>query len=150
MKSAAKIIEIADALVWELNAATFSRKFTAERCYQPTFDLPDLQTLKVTVVPKGISPMAGEGSRGAMQHDYQVHVAVQKKLATTGDEQKAELDALMLFVEEIAKHLERNRLGACEDAKWVTQELDPVFLPEHLEELRQFTSVLTLTYRAAR
>lgn len=150
MQAAAKIIEIAEAVAWELNAATFSRDFTAQRSYQATAELPDVQTMKVTVVPGAISPMAGEASRRAMQHDYQIHVGIQKKLADTGDEEKAELDALMGLVQEIATHLERKRLDACEDVKWVTQENDPVFLPEHLERLRQFTSVLTVTYRAAR
>ena len=47
----AQIIELADAIVEQLNAHEFSETFTAERGYLPTFDLPDLNSLKVTVVP---------------------------------------------------------------------------------------------------
>lgn len=147
---AAKIIEIAKAVEAQLNAApktgdpAFSQDFTAEFSYQPTFDLVDLKTLKVTVVPKGFTTTAA--TRAASQDDYEIDVAVQKKFS----EMPADGDALMALVQEIADYLRGKRLAGCSDAAWLGCKNDPVFVPEHIEQFRQFTSVLTLTYRAVR
>ena len=48
---AADILNLADAIVADLNGHSFSQPFTAERGYLPTFELPELGDLKVTVVP---------------------------------------------------------------------------------------------------
>ena len=49
------IIDIADAVVARLNAGQFSRPLEAVRRYRPVFDLQELQTLRVSVVPKSVS-----------------------------------------------------------------------------------------------
>jgi len=141
----AVITEIADAVVAELNGASFSQTFTAERHYQPTFELPDMKDLHVTVVPKGL--VIHPGSRSQNQHEYQIDVAVQKKF-DKGD--AAELDPLMTLVEEIADHFRFRRLGGFPNAAWLKTENKPVYAQEHMAELRQFTSILTLTYRVLR
>ena len=139
----AVIIDIADAVVTELNGGTFSQAFTAERHYKPVFELPEMKTLHVTVVPKGIETRLA--TRGLLQHDYQIDVAVQKKLSA-GAADNAEIDALMGLVEEIADFFKGRNLDSA-GAVWVATENTPVYSPEHLSELRQFTSVLTLTFR---
>lgn len=141
----AVITDIADALVAELNTATLSQSVAAERHYLPRFDLPEMQTLHVTVVPKAVVLALGDRSRG--QADYSVDVAVQQKI-TTGN--NAELDALTNLVEEIANHLRGRRLGTYADAAWIKTEQTVLYAQEHLAELRQFTSVLTVTYRVLR
>ena len=70
-------------------------------------------------------------------------VAVQKKLDAADN---AEIDALMGLVEELAEFLRTTRQFG--DAVWVRTENSPVYSQEHIGEMRQFTSVLTLTYRA--
>ena len=75
----AVIIDIADAVVTELNGATLSLPLTAERHYRPIFDLKDMKTLHVTVVPKGVE--VTPAGRSNNHYDYQIDVAVQKKLA---------------------------------------------------------------------
>ncbi len=141
----AVITEIADAVVAELNAATFSQAVTAERHYLPQFELPEMKTLHVTVVPKGIALGSSDRARG--QGDYSVDVAVQKKFET-GD--NAELDPLTALVEEIADHFRGRRLASYPNAAWLKTEQAVLYAPEHIDELRQFTSVLTLTYRVVR
>jgi hypothetical protein len=141
----AVITDLADALVAELNAATFGQPIAAQRHYLPRFDLPEMQTLHVTVVPKGV--VLGVGDRARGQGDYSVDVAVQQKI-TTGD--NAELDALTNLVEEIANHLRGRRLASYPDAAWLKTEQTVLYAQEHLAELRQFTSVLTVTYRVLR
>ena len=63
---------------------------------------------------------------------------------------QASLDALMTLVEEIADHFRAEPLSSFPGARCVDVKNAPVYSQEHLDELRQFTSVLTLTFRMAR
>ena len=141
----AVITDIAGAVVQELNGHTFSLPLTAARHYRPVFDLKDMATLHVAVVPKGAQVERLDRSRS--QFEYQVDVAVQKKFEK-GD--AAELDPLVGLAEEIAAHFRAGRLAAYPEAVCVRTEHAPIYAPEHMDELRQFTSVLTLTFRVAR
>ncbi len=139
------LIAIADAVVESLNSASFSQALTAERHYQPVFDLPEMADLHVSVVPKGVEVLAS--SRNQNQHDYAIDIGVQQKVA--GD---TEADALMTLAEEIADHFRLGRVqvdgvGSVPVLKVATE---PVFAPEHLTEKRLFTSIITLTFRVLR
>ncbi len=136
----ALIADIAEAIVAALNGHTFSQPFTAARAYRPAFDLKDMTDLHVTVVPKGVELTTA--GRGLAQSDVQVDIGVQKKLAASDN---AEIDALMGLVQEIAEFIRAT--GRFGDAAWVKTENTPIYSQEHLGELRQFTSVLTLTLR---
>ena len=143
------ITAIADAVVAELNgvaAGTFSQPFTAKRLYVPNFDLKDMKDLHVSVVPRGVE--LSTASRSLLQHDVQIDVAVQKKLSADTSNDQAVIDELMGLVQEIADFL-RN-VGHFGDAQWVKTENKPVYSSEHLEQLRQFSSVLILTLRMLR
>ena len=139
----ATIVDIAEGVKDELNGGSFSQPFTAQRKYQPVFDLQDMKTLHVTVVPKDIEMQLA--TRNTSQFDCRVDVAVQKKLAS-GD--LAELDELMHLVEEIATFLCRRVLVSAPQAVWIKTVNEPIYAGEHMEQFRQFTSILTLTYRA--
>ena len=138
------VIDIADAVVGALNGHAFSVEFEAVREYRPLVDLADLKDLHVTVVPKGVTTVAADRSR--VQQDVEVDVVVQQKL-DAGDND--ELDGLMSLVEEIAGFLKFKRLEG-PGALWVKTTNDPIYAPDHVEQLRQFTSVLTVTYRVVR
>lgn len=138
----ARTIDIADAVVTALNGHSFSQEFTAVRAYRPTFDLKDMTHLHVTVVPKAVE--LSTAGRGLAQSDVQIDVGVQKKLSAV-DEDTTEIDALMDLVQEIADFVRAT--GRFGEAAWVRTENAPVYSQEHLAELRQFTSVLTLTLR---
>ena len=142
------ITAIADAVVTDLNGAaagTFAQTFTAARHYRPQFDLAELKTLRVSVVPKGIA-ITGL-MRSANQHDVSIDVAVQKKVNPTDS---AELDGLMTLVEQIADYFRLRRLTALPTALWTKTENVPVYAPEHLEQKQVFTSVLTFTFRVVK
>lgn len=136
----ALISDIADALVTALNGQTFSQPVTAARAYRAAFDLQEMKDLRVTVVPKGLELITA--GRGMAQSDVQIDIGVQKKLATGDD---AEIDELMGLVQEIAELIRTTRQFG--DAVWVKTENTPIYSQEHLGELRQFTSVLTLTLK---
>ena len=139
------VVTIAEAVVAELNASGLLGGATAGRHYRATFDLRDMKDLHVTVVPKGKDFQGA--SRSMVQEDVQIDVGVQRKLATSD---QAEIDGLMGLVEQLADWLRGRQLTGAPDAVWVRTENVPVYSPEHLEQLRQFTSVLTLTYRVLR
>jgi hypothetical protein len=137
------ITDIADAVTTSLNAATFSEDFTAERLHQPSFELTELQSLHVSVVPKAL-----EIRNASRQHsfwDCTIDVGIQQKV-----DDDARVDELVAFAEEIANHLRLKRLADYPLAAWMAIEHDPVVASEHLDQHRQLTSVLTVTYRVKR
>jgi hypothetical protein len=140
----ATIIDIAEAVVAELNGASFSQPVTAERLYAPQFELAEMTTLHVSVVPRGLSSASLDRSRDTFQ--YQIDLAVQQKV----DQANPPLDALMTLVEEIADHFRAGSLASFTAARCSDVVNEPVFAPEHLTELGQFTSVITLTFKVWR
>ena len=138
----ATILDIADAVVTELNQATFSLPFTAERQYLPRFELPELTALKVTVVPRGLTIQAMD--RGRDRFDFEIDVAVQQRRSLDT------LDDLMDLTEEIADYFRKGLLASFPAARCSEVKNDPVYAADHLEELGQFTSVVTLTFQVGR
>ena len=134
--------DVADAIVAELNAATLSQPVAAVRSYLPQYKLSEMQSLHVTVVPKGI--VLANPDRSRSQSDYSFDVAVQKKFSTGTN---AELDVLTDLVQDIITYFRNKRLESYPNAIWMKTELPVLYAPEHIDQLRQFTSVLTLTYR---
>ena len=139
------IADIADAVAAALNAApagTFAQAFTAQRAYLPQFDLKDMADLHVTVVPKGADIQAA--GRNVGQYDYSIDVGIQKKFS--GD---SEADALMTLAEQVADYFRGKRL-ASHSAAWARSEHSHLYAQDHMRELGQFTSVVTLTFRVLR
>jgi len=135
------VTDIADAVAAELNTHSFSQSFTAQRQYVPTFELAEMKDLHVTVVPKSVTTAIA--TRSSDQVDYAVD-GIQQKL---GSDPVAQADGLMALVTEVARFLKGRRLAAAPEVSWVQTTNEPIFSPEHYEQLRQFTSVLTVTYR---
>lgn len=138
----ALIADVAQAVADELNSTTFSQPFTAERQYLPVFELPEMKVLHVTVAPRGIVISALD--RGRCQYDVQIDVAIQKKFSSDAPD---EIDPLMALVQEIADFFKLRRLEAFPTAAWIKTENAPIYALEHMQELRQFTSVVTLTFK---
>jgi len=141
----AVITDIAEAVVEMLNAGSFGQPIEAQRLYSPQFELAEMEDLHVTVVPRGVQILPG--GRAHNQHDYTIDVAVQKKLSAADN---AEIDTLMDLVDQIADHFRFKRLEGVPNAVWLKTEHQAIYSPEHLREMRQFTSVLTFTFRVMR
>ena len=139
----ADIINVADAIMTELNVTSFSHQFTAARGYLPTFDLKGMDELKVTVVPKEDDGKLD--TRSQSTHDYAIDIGVQKKPPAI---ENTDLDPLMLLVQEIADHFLFGQQAA--GATLIAPTVRILYLQEHLQKLRQFTSVITLTFRGWR
>ena len=147
----AEIIKIADAVVSHLNGGGFDAPFSAKRMYLPRFDLKDMIALHVSVVPK--ATVITIADRRRTQHDHSIDIAVQKRLnpdigiSPSDDPDTDELDGLMNLVESISNRLRFHELADFPDAVWVGLTNDPIYSLEHLEQMRQLTSILTVTYR---
>ena len=140
----AAIVQLADAVVADLNAATFSQPFTAQRSYLPRWKLEELATIRVTVVPK--DDVGERASRAQWQEDYQLDVAVQQRL---GASETAQMDALVLLGQELADYF-KSRNPAGDLATLVAVAFAPLFDPDHLEKHKTLTTVLNLTFRGWR
>lgn len=150
------IAEVCDAVASLLNAATLSRPATAVREYLPRFDLADLADLgdaiKLSVTP-GESFTTTRISRQSWQRDVQVRVTAISQLG--GDPYEEQIDGLMAFVEEVRAAIEASELADEETWKGegrqsliaVSIEADPILDLAGLEQMRQFASALTVTYR---
>jgi hypothetical protein len=134
--------EIADAVVAVLASVPGPIPVQAGRSWLPLADLTEMEALRVTVVPAGrtIAPAARE----LLSHDHRIEIAVQKRLPSDA---AADLDPLEALVERLALHLARTPLAVAGLA-WVGSEHAPLVAHEHLNELRQFTSLLVVTYRS--
>ena len=140
----AAIVQLADAVVADLNAATFSQPFTAQRSYLPRWKLEELATIRVTVVPK--DDVGERSSRAQWQEDYQLDVAIQQRL---GANETAQMDALVLLGQELADYF-KSRNPAGDLATLVAVAFAPLFDPDHLEKHKTLTTVLNLTFRGWR
>ena len=140
----AAIVQLADAVVADLNAATFSQPFTAQRSYLPRWKLEELATIRVTVVPK--DDVGERASRAQWQEDYQLDVALQQRL---GANETAQMDALVLLGQELADYF-KSRNPAGDLATLVAVAFAPLFDPDHLEKHKTLTTVLNLTFRGWR
>ena len=141
----AEILELADAVVAVLNAATLSQPVSAQRQYQPRFELPEMAELHVTVIPKSVT--VTQIARNKAAKDYAIDIGIQKKFQA---DSAAELDPLMTLTEEFAGLFEFKPLAGYPHAVWIRTEYPTLFAPEHMERLGQFTGVVTLTFRIAR
>lgn len=133
---------VADAVVAELNSKSFSLPFTAQRHYQPHYELADLKTLHVTVIPNGITTAIL--GRGGTQRDVAIDIAVQQKLTK---ETNTDLDPLLALAEAIAESFQAKRLTNYPTAIWKQSDFRAIYSAEHLHQNRQFTSVMTITFR---
>jgi hypothetical protein len=139
---AAELLQIADALTAVLNNGSWSQSFTAARRLRPLYDLPDFESLTVTVVPAGRARTLA--ARALTQTDYTVHVAVQKQVTP---ETNADADPLLLLIEEFDDALLGQRLTGYTAASCIASANKPAYHPGHLDELNLLTTVLELTYR---
>jgi hypothetical protein len=138
-------IQLAEAVKDALNAKVFSKSFQAIRGYRPKYELSDLKTLRVVVVPKGLT--IDTQNRDKDSHAYDIDIGVLKKLDKDTNES---IDPYMFLMQEIRDEFRRTRLAGFPSA-WPDRLTNvPIYDPRHLDEYHQFTSVVTITYLIGR
>lgn len=138
----APVIILADAVAVALAAASFSEEFAPQRKYTPRVDLKNADSLSVFVVPK--SAESTLISRKSTEDTLKVDVGFIQRIA---DDARA--DTLMGLVADVAEWFRMRKLDGF-DGDWLETATDPIFLPDHLAEKKQFTAVITLTYGLTR
>ena len=119
--------------------AGFLTEYNAEVLYFPTFDLRDLDDLRVVVVPN--SAEYKTVSRERHEEILKVQIGFLKR----GSEEN--LDDLLQTVEKIGLGFLNGKLGG---ATCVCVAYNPIYSPEHLRERGQFTSIIELSFRQFR
>lgn len=120
----------------------------AKRGYLPDVKRKDLTgTVQVLVIPKGENgtPINRNNEESI---DWEIYVGVIKKLRKGSDDSFSdeELDGLRDLVRAIKNRL-RDTSFQADGFSRVSTLNDPLYDPDHLEKNRQFTSILTITYR---
>jgi hypothetical protein len=144
---AATIDDITASVVTLLNGQSWSLSFTAEASDQPIYKPQDLADLQVAVVPakQGTKRIA----RRKWQQEYTLWVAVMQRPETFDEASRAARKAL---VQEIMVYLEGVDTVTAGGVKTTLMAVENEVLmdPDHMEQMRQFTSVLSLTFTAWR
>ena len=135
-------IDIADAIVAELTAHTFSEPLVITRRVLPEFELADLKALTVTVVPKSVA--INNITRQSSSFQVAVDIGIQQKIGKDTDTEVARLSGV---VSELVMFLNRRKLSGIDTVIFVSIANEPVYAPEHLSEKRLFTSIVTLHYK---
>jgi hypothetical protein len=135
------VLQLAEKIVQTLNAGSFALPFTAVRTLFPFYELKDLSTLRVTVVPKAVNITTA--TRSSSEFDYQIDIAIQKAVKSPDD---IEVTALTELALAIAKSF-RNKVYQDIGAVCFKQSIDPLYSVEHIQPPSVFTSVVTLNFK---
>lgn len=152
----AVVIDLAEAVKAALNAAsdagTFTPRFAAQRAYVPIHDAETLDGIEVSVVARSIRLTML--ARGSDQFDYMVDIGIQQRIGAgsmTPLEILEATDPLMLLVQGIADLFRGKPIAVGTGVlTCFAATNEPIYLPEHLDQFRVFTSVVSLTFRHAR
>ncbi|MDH4201406.1 MAG: hypothetical protein OEV87_00740 [Phycisphaerae bacterium] len=135
-------IDVADAVVAEMAAHTFSEPFSVTRRVLPEYEIAELKALTVTVVPKSVG--INNITRDSSSFTVAVDIGIQQKI---GKDTDTDVTRLSGVVSEVVTFMNRRKLSGFPAAVFVSIANEPVYAPEHLSEKRLFTSILTLTYK---
>jgi len=143
---AASIVTIASAVVDHLNSATsqasFRETFTASRVFSPQFEREKLSGLAVDVFTAGDDQEAL--ARSGDLHTFRVGVVVRKP---ANPDSTTDGDDLLELLDQIKDSLKlTNQAGA----GYAGMTNDPLYSLDHLEQRREFLSVVFLTYKKGR
>lgn len=160
----AVLVACAEAVTAALNAAaeeTFEQTFEARRSYadwELAFeeDSDDRDKLHVDVVPVSQLPIDLE-TRGSVEYGPQIDVVVRFALGpehreADGKLTLAQIDALVLFVQQIAEFFASDRFGTSEQFAWDAEtgtKILAAYKPSHLRQNHQFTGIVRLAFVAS-
>lgn len=156
---AAVDIDIADAVTTALNAASLSQTFEAVRSYAEWDEaLEDFGELHVDVVPLQTGPTTELEARAEVDYTCEIDIGVRYRFGdsspdrddTTGRVDKDQIDAMKLFVQEIAEYFMTDRLADTNTAVWQETEIKLGWSRKHLRQMRQFFGFVRLTFVATR
>lgn len=145
----ATIVQLADDVTDQLNKKQggWSKQFTAERKYRPNtaLDQRDKFSVQTAIAAWRVSP----DNRTDWAHEFDIHIAVQYRAAETAQLQSPEqFDDCLKLAEEISNYWEITRptIANCPLTGIGFFPEDSPYIPQHIDQLDQFTSVIRLTF----
>jgi len=136
------VTTIAKSVASELNKHDFSLPFEAVFTVKPGFELSELETLRVIVVPKTLE--IETVSRSSSKYLVSVDVGIMQRIGKMTPEEAVE--TLGDLVDEIIEFLKTKTLDEFPAAQCVGVANDPLYVPDHLTQSRTFTSVVNVKY----
>jgi len=146
----AKLVLVANAIKVEMAEHEFCVSPKIERAYVTEIELQNLNELRVDVQPGDEDTEAAD--RSTIKHTCRVDVLVRKRFTAddevleTGKISVQKIDELLRFMEEIHDFFHMRRLTEYDAAAWEGVEFRPIYYPDHLRNLLQFTGVVAVTY----
>jgi len=125
-----EVLKVAEAVAASLD------EYHAELLYSPEFELRELETMRVVVVPAGMEYKTL--SRSSREETLKVSVGILKR-ATEDD-----LPDLLQLMENLGLGFLTRKLAG---AVCLAAVYNPIYSPEHLRERGQFTGVIELTFK---
>jgi hypothetical protein len=132
--------DVAELVADALNESGLLSSLSAEVLALPEFQLDEMGTMHVTVVPVAFGPFEMI-SRGQDISDCSMEISIQQRVSNI----ESDTRELCSFVQQIAQYLTRKNLGnraAC----WRSTMIEPLYDSESLREKRLFVSVIRLVY----
>lgn len=145
----AKILVLADDVVNVLNGKQWELQFApAERLYAPSEKLEETDSIKVTVMPSGMTKNLD--NRVEWTRDYAIDIGVQYRARPEHTERTARFDDCLRLTEQIADYYDQTRASVADMPLTAVEFGGPTglpYFPQHITELHQFTGVVRLTFR---
>lgn len=158
----AVLVEIAEAVNSELAtafaASTLGAGYSAivpKRSYADWDDeLKDMGTLHVDVVPVAYDD-SSLNTHASIGYVNSVDIGIRKRFGTANQQSSGELivadvDALVLLVEQVSEFFTPRRLTAYDSASWRETKIRATYVREHLRQCRQFTGVIRVSFDATK
>lgn len=137
-------IEIAKAFVSDCEAATWSVPCQFERRYLAFEEVPNLDKTLVQVAYAG--QRATRSSRASWRHEYDIDVAVMRKLMSDDNHEADRYSGLLDEIVDEWKASSPTGTGATlKGVEWIQ-----VYIPEHMRTQRTFTGVARFTFELVR
>jgi hypothetical protein len=137
-------IDIADAVVAELNAASLSQSFTATREYVPSFVPSEQSGTVIYVIPGEIAQI--RESRDSYQEEVAIGIGIYKTVSVVD---KSTVDAMVTFTEQVADLFRLSGLQGYAGAT-VVEVKNSLYEPSALDQHKTYASLITLVYRLFR
>ena len=142
----ATIADLANAVAAEVETIGLGMPFTVERGYFFEAELEELKKVHIAVAQAGLATMIQD--RKSVSRIWQIQLGVRKKLETMETKQRSqELDLLVGLVSQLVEGFELRRLADLSNAIWIKTEYPVPYNAEHLKNWRQFTAVVSLSFR---
>lgn len=143
------VFDLADAVATRINAGsyTLADTFTAGGLALIEYDADDLiDNVIVKCVPRGKTQE--RLSRATNRVEITIGVGVMKTVDTSGGlVDTSQVDGLVEFCEEIADQIDSHDPTVNgRKAKWLKNEIEPIYDPQALYSAQQFRSIVNATY----